>query len=182
MITLRDGRRVQLGPLEISHAEMYYAYMVKLAGDTPWSGTLPDEVRSIDKQRERIEKDARSSFDWVLAAFDPASNEIIADCSWSCIDYEKFRHVASLGIGIVNGWRGCGLGRILMERSIESVRVHPSVLKIELGVFEGNTVARRLYESLGFEVEGARKKAVRQSDGELVDDIIMGLWLGDCAS
>lgn len=182
IIELRDGRSVRLGPIEPDHAECYRAYMVTLCSQTAWTGTLPDEVKDLEKQRERFEKlasqtpeDAR---EWVLGVFDAGSGAIVGDCGWHCIDYRKFRHVASLGIGILDHYHGVGLGRILMERAISAAKDDPRVLKIELGVFAENMIARRLYDSLGFEIEGVRKNALQQEDGEFMDDVVMGLWLG----
>ena len=156
--------------------------MVTLCRQTPWTGTLPDEVKDIEKQRERFEKAANQSpgdaGEWILGAFDADTGEIVGDCSWRCIDYKKFRHVASLGIGILDRYHGVGLGRLLMERAISAARADPCVLKIELGVFAGNSIARKLYDSLGFEIEGIRKNALQQEDGVFMDDVVMGLWLG----
>jgi RimJ/RimL family protein N-acetyltransferase len=49
--------------------------------------------------------------------------------------------------------------------------------KAELAVFDTNHRARRLYASLGFVEEGARRWHIRIR-GEDVDEILMGLWLG----
>lgn len=45
--------------------------------------------------------------------------------------------------------RGQGLGRALMQAAIEHARSHGAD-RIELGTSDDDTVARRLYESLGF--------------------------------
>jgi len=178
LITLRDGRSIRLGPVEPDHAGSYRAYMIELADESPWTGTLSHEVKDEESQRDRFEKIREHPTQWVMGAFDPQSNQIVADCSWDSIDYDKFRHVASLGIGILEPWRGVGLGRILMERGIQAARANPIVQKVELGVISDNQIARALYESLGFGVEGIRKRAVKQPSGEYCDDVVMGLWVG----
>tara|TARA_R110000868_G_scaffold119469_2_gene317033 strand:+ start:375294 stop:375857 length:564 start_codon:yes stop_codon:yes gene_type:complete len=178
LITLRDGRSIRLGPVEPEHAGLYRAYMMELADESPWTGTLSHEVKDEKGQRERLEKLRESPTEWVMGAFDPESNQLIADCGWHSIDYDKFRHVASLGIGILEPWRGVGLGRILMERGIQAARENAIVQKVELGVISDNQIARDLYESLGFGVEGIRKRAVKQPSGEFCDDVVMGLWIG----
>ena len=184
-ITLRDGRSVRLGPVRVDDAENYRAYMVTLCGQTPWTGTVPSEVKDLDKQRERFEKASlRTSGEpgeWILGVFDPETGAVIGDCNWQCTAYERFGHVASLGIGILEDWHGVGLGRMLMERAIDAARADPLVHKIELGVFSTNTIARNLYDSLGFVTEGVRKNAIQPSPGTFQDDVIMGLWLGDSA-
>jgi RimJ/RimL family protein N-acetyltransferase len=42
-----------------------------------------------------------------------------------------------------------------------------------LRVFAPNARARRLYERLGFEVEGVLRGEFRVADGTLVDDVLM---------
>ena len=48
--------------------------------------------------------------------------------------------------------------------------------KVELEVYASNRSAKALYEKLGFEVEGIRKRA-RKLDGAYEDVILMGLLL-----
>jgi ribosomal protein S18 acetylase RimI-like enzyme len=177
-VTLRDGRALSIRRMLPEHAERYRAYMIELAEESPWTGTLAHEVKDVDKLQERFEKDLDNECSWGVGAFDEVGN-VIADCCWNSIPYDKFRHVATLGIGILAPWRGVGLGRILMEQSIQAASDNEIVQKIELGVFSDNTIARSLYESLGFEIEGSRKRAIRQPDGEFCDDVVMGLWVGD---
>ncbi len=176
-ITLRDGRTLVIQPMLPEHAGTYRAYMMALAEESPWTGTMAHEVKEVDVLKERFEKDQENECSWGIGAFDERG-QVIADCCWNSIPYDKFRHVATLGIGILEPWRGAGLGRILMERAIAAAREHEIVQKIELGVFSENTIARSLYDSLGFSVEGSRKRAIRQPDGEYCDDIVMGLWVG----
>jgi RimJ/RimL family protein N-acetyltransferase len=87
----------------------------------------------------------------------------------------KNRHTGLIGIVIREGWREAGLGRILMNRVLEWMRAR-GFEKAHLEVFSTHVRARRLYESLGFQLEGARKGHFKVR-GEYVDDVIMGLWL-----
>lgn len=61
--------------------------------------------------------------------------------------------IPELSMGVEGGHRGAGVGRALLERLIAdaSGRRLPS---LSLSVEDGNTRARRLYESLGFTVAG----------------------------
>jgi RimJ/RimL family protein N-acetyltransferase len=86
------------------------------------------------------------------------------------------RHAATLGITVAQAWRGRGVGRRLMERAIEWARDSGTLSRIELHVFARNTGAITLYRSCGFEVEGARRRAVHR-DGEYIDDLVMALLL-----
>ena len=177
-VVLRDGRALTIRSILPEHAETYRTYMMGLADESPWSGTMAHEVKDVDALKERFEKDRENAGAWGVGAFDD-NMQLIADCSWNSIPYDKFRHVATLGIGILKPWRGVGLGRLLMDRAIAAARESEVVQKIELGVFSENTIARSLYDSLGFSIEGSRKRAIRQPDGQYCDDVVMGLWVGN---
>jgi len=177
-VTIRDGRALTLRPPKADDGPAFSAYMGVLARDTPWTGTLPHEVRAPDAMRDRIaEVLARDAALWWEFALDD-EGAVVADCMGIGSTRAKCAHVAQIGIGITEPWRGAGLGRLLMERLIAWARASPDVEKLELGVFGANAAARRLYESLGFEHEGARRRARRQPDGSYHDDILMGLWTG----
>ena len=57
------------------------------------------------------------------------------------------------------------------------VAEHPRLAKVSLNVASTNTRARRLYESLGFVVEGIRNRGIHLSDGRYVDDLLMSIWI-----
>ena len=69
---------------------------------------------------------------------------------------------------------GRGLGteatRLILAHAFEKVGLH----RIELTVFAFNPRARRVYDKVGFVLEGTRRKALRW-DGEWVDAQIMGI-------
>lgn len=59
-------------------------------------------------------------------------------------------HIADLAVA--RGHEGCGIGRALLEHAQAWARSHQCE-RLTLAVFPGNTRARALYESAGFEVE-----------------------------
>ena len=71
--------------------------------------------------------------------------------------------------------RGEGLGRALVQGIIEDVESSLTVDVIRLGVYEHNTVARDLYESLGFEVSSGPPRETVDRDGALWVSIEMEL-------
>lgn len=85
------------------------------------------------------------------------------------------RHVADLGLMIASSHRRRGLGRALLEQSVDWSH-GAGVTKLELHVFPWNTPAIALYESFGFEREGLRKGHYLRS-GEPVDAVLMALRL-----
>jgi RimJ/RimL family protein N-acetyltransferase len=80
-------------------------------------------------------------------------------------------HVADVGLMVDREHRRLGVGTALMveaERWARQVGVH----KLELHVFPYNEAAIALYEGLGYEREGFRRRHYRRG-AELVDAILM---------
>ncbi|MGK5558104.1 N-acetyltransferase family protein [Actinomadura kijaniata] len=82
-------------------------------------------------------------------------------------------HVRSIhGLAVDPGERGRGIGRALMEAACDRAR-EQGARRITLRVLGGNDPARRLYESLGFNVEGVLPGEFFL-DGRYADDVLMG--------
>lgn len=86
-------------------------------------------------------------------------------------------HRAMLGMGIERAFTGIGHGQRLMEAAITWARRKARLSWIDLGVFEHNAPARRLYRRVGFVENGIRKDAFRIDTGIRVTDISMELKL-----
>ena len=85
-------------------------------------------------------------------------------------------HIADLGIMVAQGYRRQGIGRALMEAG-ETWAREVGVLKLELHVFPYNHAAIALYEQLGYEREGFRRRHYRRGSG-FVDAILMAKQVG----
>jgi putative acetyltransferase len=152
------------------------AYIGALAENAPYIGMTPGETPSPEKVRERIaEVGERPGSVGLLAEADGA---VVGDCWMMAMPRVKMRHVGQIGMAIAEGWRGVGLGRALLERVVDHGRSSEHIWRIELGVLHENAPAIALYESLGFVREGYYPGRFRQPDGALLDDIIMGMWVG----
>lgn len=77
----------------------------------------------------------------------------------------KIAHQALIGMGLVEAWRGRGVGRALLTAAIDWAREHPSIEMLTLGVYEENAPAVHLYTSLGFETYGRLPRALKHADG-----------------
>lgn len=83
------------------------------------------------------------------------------------------RHAGSVGISIHRDYQGQGIGRAMMRTLLDLADGYLGLLRVELEVFADNTRAIKLYESLGFVVEG-RKQMDSIRRGEYVDALVMG--------
>ena len=84
-----------------------------------------------------------------------------------------FAHCGTLGIGIHADYRGRGIGRRLIEATIASAWRY-GLERIELTVFKSNARARRLYEAVGFQLEGVLRRH-RKVNGQYEDSVFMAL-------
>ncbi len=90
----------------------------------------------------------------------------------------KVRHVAQTALEVHPVAQRLGVGRAIMVGLLDWAR-SVGVNRIQLNVFADNHRAIALYESLGFERVGYRRRLVRDDDGTERDDLEMGLLLDE---
>jgi GNAT superfamily N-acetyltransferase len=92
---------------------------------------------------------------------------------------DLFAHVLTdLTVAVHPDWQGRGVGSGLFEALIAAARaLTPAIGRIELWTGAGNLGAQRLYQRLGFKIEGRMVGRGRLPDGRPDDDIVMGLLL-----
>ena len=104
-------------------------------------------------------------------------NSVAGWCDVARVPWEGLRHVGRMGMGLLPQYRGQGHGQRLAEATVEAA-FKVGMERIELEVFASNLPAIRLYEKLGFQHEGLKRR-FRKLDGAYDDNVIMALL---CAS
>ena len=126
------------------------------------------------KQRLWIAKKQANKLETCLVA--TASGQIVGMIDNWTDRRSRVAHGTCFAMSVSEHWREKGVGSALLSAFIIWVQENPTLTRIELHVHSDNHAAIKLYERIGFEREGVRKKAVRYEDGRIVDDIIMALW------
>ncbi len=85
----------------------------------------------------------------------------------------KRRHVGNLGIMVGAGFQSRGIGKALMEALLDIADNYLGLVRVELEVLADNKRAIHLYESLGFETEGCKRKDIFRR-GKYADVLVMG--------
>ena len=88
-----------------------------------------------------------------------AEGEVVGWCDITPKPRPVQQHVGLLGMGLVAAARSQGRGRALLEATIADAQMR-GLSRIELTVFSDNLPAKRLYERVGFKVEGELKRDV----------------------
>ncbi|MFY0518676.1 GNAT family N-acetyltransferase [Lysinibacillus sp. UGB7] len=86
---------------------------------------------------------------------------------------KRFSHKVEFGVGVLKEFWGYGIGKNFLQQSIAWADAN-DIKKMALHVLETNDKAIRLYEKLGFEVEGLLKNDKILSDGKYYNTVVMG--------
>ena len=87
----------------------------------------------------------------------------------------RLRHSSSLFVYVARQHQGQGIGTRLVQTLLDLADQWLLLRRVELTVLTENEGAKRLYELLGFVVEGCRKMSVI-SQGELKDEWLMARY------
>jgi ribosomal protein S18 acetylase RimI-like enzyme len=129
--------------------------------------------QTLDKIAARFRSDPIESF--MLGAFQ--DRKLVGTVGFYRESQLKQRHKGSIvSMYVAPEARGQGLGRALLRDAIRRVRDIEGVENLLLGVMVTQTVARKLYESLGFVAYGRETRALCV-DGQYYDEEFMVLDL-----
>jgi RimJ/RimL family protein N-acetyltransferase len=176
-IALRDGAVVRLQAAEPEHAQR----LIDLGRDLAAAGSfgtvagVEDLDPDVGAQSRRILKSLANPAELHLVAM--YGEELAGEADISGGRHARLRHVAKVSISLAERWRGRGLGEIMMRALLDWAQEHPVIARVTLAVFEPNVPARRLYEKLGFQVEGVRVGEIRLAPDRYVDDLILARWV-----
>lgn len=87
----------------------------------------------------------------------------------------RLRHSAYVFVFVARERQGRGIGTRLLEALLDLADNWLLLRRVELTVVVGNDRAKRLYERLGFEVEGRRKLSLI-AEGEIKDEWLMARY------
>jgi len=102
-----------------------------------------------------------------------AGSDVVGWCDISRHTFPSHAHAGHLGMGIIPSYRGQGLGRRLIEATLQAAS-DTGIERVELSVHADNSRAIALYEKVGFVREGLACRAVR-IDGHYKDAIHMAI-------
>ncbi len=178
MFTSKDGDEVVLREPSTSDARALMRYINSVIRE-PRSGILMDRTVTLKQEEEwlkaRIDEIKTKKAVMLVAEVD---GEIVGNCHVERRMW-KGRHRAVVGVALASGARGKGIGRALMERTMElALRRMRGIETFELSVFDFNERAHALYRSLGFVEMGRIPESVKEG-GEYSDELIMRLKVDD---
>lgn len=134
----------------------------------------PEEINPENFKRKIELLTAISNGKYIVAEM---ANKIIGYAMLDPMGLKAIEHIVRLTIAVHPGNEEQGIGEELLSYLIKWAKESASVEKIELNVRSCNQRAIRLYQKLGFTVEGRIRNRVRLQDSEYTDDLEMGLFV-----
>ncbi|MEK3888058.1 GNAT family N-acetyltransferase [Bacillus sp. FSL K6-3431] len=134
------------------------------------------------------EREVKFSLETVVARLKPAKDKFVLgafDDGVSLVGIVTFMRESSLktghkgnifGMYVTPEGRGQGLGKSLMFELIRMVKNYDGLEQINLTVVSENDSAKKLYNSVGFEVYGVERKALK-FNGRYFDEDLMVLYI-----
>ncbi len=157
--------------ITIRHIEPgdYEAVQRIFVGPKARSGTLQLPFPSAEQWRKRLAEPPEGLFSLVGCV----DNEVIGHLGLHTFPHQpRRRHVGQIGMAVRDDCQGKGVGTALMKAAIDLADNWLNLTRLELDVFVDNASAMRLYEKLGFIIEGTMADFAFR-DGQYVDTHIM---------
>ncbi len=94
------------------------------------------------------------------------------------LEPKAFKHtLGNMSLAVDPSYFGQGLGKKIFRDFVDEVRQNrPDIARVELNVRESNKLGIKIYQSVGFVIEGVQKNRILDAEGKLSDDMIMG-WM-----
>jgi RimJ/RimL family protein N-acetyltransferase len=173
-IVLKDGTKCLLRSPAEQDASVMLQYLKITSEETHYMVRYPEEIQITEAKEVELLKDClESEQNIMIAAF--VDDELAGNAGLNRIkDNIKVRHRAVFGISIKEKYWNMGIGSNLIREVIKMAEIM-GYEQIELGVFDDNIRARKLYSKFGFNEWGRVKNAYKLKDGTYCDEIIMGI-------
>ncbi len=164
--------------VEADAADFWALRLRALRGHPEAFGQSFEEAQAtpIDKVARRLRDENSATDNYILGAFD-AVGRLCGTAGLRRERLRKMRHKAFIwGMYVAPEARGQGVGRSLVVEALERARALPELEQVRLSVWTGAAAARALYLSLGFEVYGVERHALKV-DNLYTDEEHMVLFL-----
>lgn len=161
---------IQIIPIREEYIEGFHACFDAVARERTYLARV--EAPPIDSVRAFVQRIIAGGVPQFVAL---EGDTVIGWCDVIPNSIEGFTHVGRLGMGVQKDYRGKGIGEKLARATIGKAK-KKGLEKVVLSVFASNLAAIKLYEKIGFKVEGVKKKA-RKIDDNYDDMIEMALFL-----
>ena len=158
----------QIVPIAEEHIAGFHAAVDSVARERRYLAML--QAPPLEESADWVRGNLRKGNPQFVALVE---GQVVGWCDVFPEKRETMAHGGVLGMGVLDGYRGKGIGAALMRATLEHAQ-KAGFTRVELTVREDNLRAKALYDKAGFAVEGRKRKAAL-FDGRHYDLILMAL-------
>jgi ribosomal protein S18 acetylase RimI-like enzyme len=145
---------VEIVPIAPEHVESFHRALDFVARERRYLSFL--EAPPLEAtQAFVLDMISHGSPQWVALS----AGEVVGWCDVTPKTRPIYAHSGVLGIALLPPFRGQGIGKRLIQRTLDAARAF-GLRRVELTVRENNANAIELYKKAGFEIEGLQRGAV----------------------
>jgi len=159
---------IKIRPIRESDAPGFHATLDAVAREKRYLATV--EGPSLERVEKFVADNVKNGHAQFVADL---HGKVVGWCDAMPGDAGR-AHIGCLGMGILRDYRGQGIGKRLLQATIDAVWLR-GLEKIELSVYSSNEPAIALYRSLGFVEEGIKKRG-RLVEGIYDDVLLMAIF------
>ena len=173
---LKNGVTCQIKSSTGEDAEKFMEYRKNTNSETYFLLRYPEEVTfSIEEAKNFLKGYVEDEKALLMLVF--VDGEIAGSIGIRAVsNMIKLKHRANFGVMVRKKYWNLGIGSLLISRMLQIAK-DTGYEQVELGVFENNENAIRLYRKFGFEEWGRFRRAFKLKNGNYYDEIIMGIML-----
>jgi len=172
----KRGREVVIRAARSEDAEKVLTYNRNIMKTETYMLTTAEEFNlTAEDERLWIEKVQKVPDNLVILA--EHLGEVVGFSDFQCGLRKRNAHTGSFSISVRSDFRGCGVGKALIQALLNWADGRQQIEKIGLSVFASNKPAIGLYRRMGFIEESLLKKQIKLENGDYVDLIGMGLLI-----
>jgi len=151
---------VEIVPIAADHIESFHRALDFVARERRYLAFL--EAPPLEETRAFVLDMIKHGYpQWVVLS----AGEVVGWCDVTPKTRPVYAHGGVLGIALLPAFRGQGIGKRLILRTLDAARAF-GLRRVELTVRENNASAIALYKKVGFEVEGLQRRAVHVDDAD----------------
>ena len=150
---------IEIAPIVPAHTGSFHHTLDVIARERRYLAML--EAPPLENLRSFVQDNINQGHAQFVALSD---GEVVGWCDETPKRLPIHRHVGVLGMGVLPAYRGQGIGRRLISRTLDAARAF-GLTRVELTVREDNPGAIALYQKVGFLAEGVQRNAFKVDGG-----------------
>lgn len=175
-VKLKDAKTITIREATVDDAEELLKVVKEYAEESQFIPYIKGEFSiSLEDQKKWIESFNVTSNGILLVA--TYEDHIIGNISLNISVKKMLQHTGTIGVGLLEKWRGQGIGSKLFENLIQWAIGKSTLEILWLETDKNNVSGKALYKKFGFTEVGLFPRFIKHSNGEYSDSMTMILNL-----